>query len=150
MLLDTFTIVCHNYNDNGHISKIYPSPKVNNSNTHALTTKPSINMTNTSSQPTQAWLIDSSTINYLTTDLDNLVIDSEYIRPEEVTLGNYFKLPISNVENSCITLNNHKFSLHNILRVPSATQNLLYVNALKRSNPVSMEFFVDHFLRIWT
>ncbi|KAA8519426.1 hypothetical protein F0562_013699 [Nyssa sinensis] len=141
---DASPIVCHNCNSNGHLARVCPSPKMNNS--FRAPTKPSSNLASTSSQTNQTWLMDSGTTHHLTADLDNLAIHSEYTGLEEVTLGNGSQLPITHIGTSHVHSDNHKFSLHDILRVPSATHNLLSVNSFTRSNHVSIEFFPDHFV----
>ncbi|KAA8532434.1 hypothetical protein F0562_032467 [Nyssa sinensis] len=77
---DAFPIVCHNCNSNGHLARVCPSPKMNNS--FRAPTKPSSNLASTSSQTNQTWLLDSGTTHHLTADLDSLAIHSEYTGPE--------------------------------------------------------------------
>ncbi|KAA8535609.1 hypothetical protein F0562_030612 [Nyssa sinensis] len=125
-------------------ARVCPSPKMNNS--FRAPTKPSSNLASTSSLTNQTWLLDSGSTHHLTADLDNLVIHSEYTGPEEVTLGNGSQLPITHIGTSHVFSDNRKFSLHDILRVPSATHNLLSVNSFTRSNHVSIEFFPNHFV----
>lgn len=91
--------------------------------------------------------MDSGTTHHhLTSDPDNLVIHSEYQGPEEVTLGNDSKLPISHIGASSIVASDKKFKLDDILHVPTATQNLISISSFTTSNNVSVEFFPNHFL----
>ncbi|KAA8539330.1 hypothetical protein F0562_026022 [Nyssa sinensis] len=141
---DASPIVCHNCNGNGHLARLCPSPKMNNS--FRAPTKPSSNLASTSSQTNQPWLMDSGTTHHLTANLDNLSIHSKYTGPEEAILGNGSQLPITHIGISHVLFDNRKFLLHDILRVPSATHNLLSANSFTRSNHVFIEFFPDHFV----
>jgi len=64
--------------------------------------------------------MDSGTTHHLTSNLDNLAIHSEYQGPEEVTLGNDSKLPISHIGSSSLHVPGASFNLNNILCVPTA------------------------------
>lgn len=90
--------------------------------------------------------MDRGTAYHLTSHLDNLGIHSEYQGPEEVTLGNDSKLPISHIGASSIIASNKKFKLDDILHIPTATQNLVSISSFTKFNSVSVEFFPNHFL----
>lgn len=90
--------------------------------------------------------MDAGTIHNLTIDLNNLGIHFEYQGPEEVTLGNGSKLPISHIGKSFIIVSNKKFDLDDILHVPTATQNLLSISSFAKSKKVLVEFFPGYFL----
>lgn len=107
--------------------------------------KPVSNLAKTQPLPTQDWFMDSGTMNHMTTDLNKFDIHSEYKGPEEVTLGNGSKLPISHIDKSSITSSAKKFKLDDFLHVPTATPNLVSVNSFAKSNNVSVEFFPNHF-----
>jgi len=64
--------------------------------------------------------MDSGTTHHLTSNLDNLAIHSKYQGPEEVTLGNDSKLPISHIGSSSLHVPGASFNLNNILCVPTA------------------------------
>ena len=84
-------------------------------------------------------------MHHLTAYLNNLGIHSEYQGPEEITLGNGSKLPISHIGKSSIVASAKKFTLDDILHVLIATQNLVSINSFTKSNNVSIEFFPNHF-----
>ncbi|XP_019237368.1 PREDICTED: uncharacterized protein LOC109217567 [Nicotiana attenuata] len=128
----------------GPYARVCPSPKTSNGT--RVFGRPVSNLANTQTPPTQNWLMDSGTTHHLTSDLENLGIDSEYQGPEEVTLGNGSKLPISHTGASSIVASDKKFKLEDILHVPSATQNLISISSFTKSNNVSVEFFPNHFL----
>lgn len=142
--VDLSTLICHNCRGTGHIARICPSPKLNKES--RMPNKPSSHLANTTSPPSQPWLVDTGTTHHLTADLDNLAIHSEYHGPEEVTVGNGSKLPISSVGSSSFKIANKQFHLNDILHVPTATQNLLSVSSFTQSNNVSVEFFPNYFL----
>ncbi|KAH0705419.1 hypothetical protein KY290_010113 [Solanum tuberosum] len=139
---DMSTIICHNCEGKCHIARVFPSPKTSNGT--RVSGRPVSNLANTQSS-TQNWLMDSGTTHHLTSDLDNLGIHSEYQGPEEVTLGNDSKLPISHIGASSIVASDKNFKLDDILHVPTATQNLVSFSSFTKSNNVSVEFFPDHF-----
>ena len=99
-ITDASTIICHNCEGKGHITQVRPSPRTTNG-TQSFGKLVS-NLANTQPSPTQDWLMDSGTTHHMTTDLNNLAIHSEYQGPEEVTLGNGSKLPISHIGKSSI------------------------------------------------
>ncbi|OIT06745.1 hypothetical protein A4A49_61418, partial [Nicotiana attenuata] len=135
-------IIYHNCEGKGHLARVRPSPRINTGN---KASGPHVsNLARTSSA--QDWLMDSGTTHHLTADLNNLGIHSEYQGPEEVTLGNGSKLPISHVGKSSVIISDKKFTLDVILHVPNATQNLLSISSFTKSNQVSIEFFPNHFL----
>ncbi|PHT75489.1 hypothetical protein T459_19011 [Capsicum annuum] len=135
-------ILCHNCEGKGHIACVCPSPRINNSN--KVSVPPISNSAQTPSP--QHWLMDSRTTHHVTPDLDNLGIHYEYQGPEEVTIGNDSKLPISHIGKSSVVVCDNKFNLDDILHVPTATQNLLSISSFAKSNQVSIEFFPGHFL----
>ena len=96
------------------------------------------------------WLMDSDTTHHLIADLGNLCIHSEYQSPEEVTIGNGSKIPISHIGKSSVVISDKQFNLYDILHVPTAAQNLLSISSFSKSNQVSIGFFPSHFLlRTW-
>nr|XP_016514649.1 PREDICTED: uncharacterized protein LOC107831401 [Nicotiana tabacum] len=136
-------IIYHNCEGKGHIARVCPSPKANSGS--MVNGRPISNFAGSPNPPTQTWLMDSGITHHITIDLDNLGIHSEYQGPEEVTLGNGSKLPISHVGKSFVIVSNNKFNLDNILHVPTATHNLLSYSSFAKSNNVSVELFPNHF-----
>nr|XP_009786936.1 PREDICTED: uncharacterized protein LOC104234972 [Nicotiana sylvestris] len=128
----------------GHIARVCPSPKANSGS--MMNGRLISNFASSPNPPTQTWLIDSGTTHHITVDFDNLGIYSEYQGPEEVTLGNDSKLPISHVGKSSVIVSNNKFNIDNILHIPIATHNLLSISSFAKSNNVSVELFPNYFL----
>ncbi|PHT62361.1 hypothetical protein T459_33787 [Capsicum annuum] len=56
------------------------------------------------SQPTQKWLMDSGTTHYLTVDLGNLAIHSEYQGPREVTLDDVVPSTSTSFDSTTLTV----------------------------------------------
>ncbi|KAH0665793.1 hypothetical protein KY290_028019 [Solanum tuberosum] len=94
-----YSQMAHN-SGKGRIARVCPSPRICN-RTQSFG-KPVSNLANTQPSPTQDLLMDSGTTHHTTTDHNNLGIHSEYQGPEEVTLGNGSKLPISHIGYSKI------------------------------------------------
>ncbi|KAH0734249.1 hypothetical protein KY285_009956 [Solanum tuberosum] len=141
---DMSTIICHNCEGKGHIARVFLSPKTSNGT--RVSRRPVSNLANTQHSSTQNWLMDSGTTHHLTSDLDNLGIHSEYQGPEEVTLGNDSKLPISHIGASSIVTSDKNFKLDDILqdlatRVPLhkgwTNRGLYSLPVTKLSSPAS-------------
>ncbi|CAI0428863.1 unnamed protein product [Linum tenue] len=158
-------LVCHNCGGRGHIRPHCPSPSIPSGPSQppalpahsaplsqpGLSHIPPVPHAYLASSPAQPfnprqWLIDSGTSHHLTSDLDNLAHHSEYNGTDRVLFGNGNSLPISHSGSSRATLSDASLSLDNILHVKNAPYNLLSINSLTRSNPVSIEFFDSSFV----
>lgn len=81
------------------------------------------------------WLVDSGTSRSLTSDLANLSIHSEYNGTDGVQLVDGTALPITHVGTT------------NVLCVPSAPPNLLYVHQFTNLNMVYIQCHPLYFRR---
>ena len=126
--------ICHNCEGRVHIAHMCPSHRINNSD--KMSGQPVSNLARTPSS--QNWLMDCGTTHHLTADLGNLGIHSEYQGLEEVTIGNDSKIPISHIGKSLVVMSDKKFNLDDILLIPTAAQNLLYISSFAKSNQVSI------------
>lgn len=106
------------------------------------------NVAQSQSQPTppQAWLMDSGASYNLTNELSNLSNHSEYDGTDEIQIADGTGLPITHTGISTIHTPSHKFKLSNVLCVPGAAKNLIFVHQFTKANNVSLEFFPDYFL----
>lgn len=77
----------------------------------------------------QNCLMDNGTTDHLTSNLDNLVIHSEYHGPEEVTLGNGSKFPIPHISKGSIFISSKSYVLDDLLHVPTTIQNLISISS---------------------
>ena len=91
------------------------------------------------------WYPNSGTSHHLTHDSNNLTTKTSYSGPDVVKIDNNIDLPIKHVGSAVYTFpcTVHKFSLHNLLHVPSISENLLSVSKFARDNNVFFEFHYD-------
>ena len=76
------------------------------------------------------WLADSSTSDHLTTNLNNLSIQSQYKGLDQVTMGNGQSLPINHIGNATLHTKYHNFILTDVFHVPRIAMNLLtFINS---------------------
>ena len=61
-------------------------------------------------------------------------------------VGNCAALPISYTGKTKITTSSHTLHLENVLHVPNISKKLLPISQLCNINPISIEFFANHFL----
>lgn len=87
-----------------------------------------------------SWCLDLSATNYVTADVGNLFVTSDYSKNDSLAIGNGSKLPITHIGSSVIPFPSRSFHLKNVLIVPKITTNLLSVSQFTRDNNVIMEF----------
>ena len=89
--------------------------------------------------------MDTGETHHLTSDLENLTINSDYHGSNNVKLTNGNNFCISRIGSSnFVTPHASSFKLHNILYVPDACANLLLVSFFAQANHASVEFFSDY------
>lgn len=90
------------------------------------------------------WFPDSGASHHVTNDLGSLTIGSEYTGGGKVSIGNGSGLSIphigSSVLNSHTSHSSHIFHLHDLLRVPNITKNLISLSKFAQDNNVFFEF----------
>ena len=86
------------------------------------------------------WLADLGTTDHLTTNLNNLSLQSQYKGPEQVTVGSGQSLPINHIGNATLHTKYHNFKLKNVLHVPKIAMNLLFVQRFYLDNNCSCHF----------
>ena len=86
------------------------------------------------------WLVDSGTTDHLTTNLNNLSLQSQYKGPEQVTVGSGQSLPINHIGNTTLHTKYHNFMLKNVLHVPRIAVNLLSIHKFCLDNNCSCHF----------
>lgn len=90
-----------------------------------------------------SWLLDSGASSHVASNLADLQYPQLYDGPDDVILGNNTSLGISHIGSS--TLSN-KFSLSNVLYIPSMKRNIISVSQFCCDNSASIEFFPSYFL----
>lgn len=86
------------------------------------------------------WLADSGTLDHLTANLSNLATQSQYKRPEQVTVGNGQALPINHIGNTTLPTKYDNFILKDVLHFPRIAMNLLSVHKFFLHNNCSCHF----------
>ena len=89
------------------------------------------------------WLANSSTSDHLTTNFNNLLVQSQYKGPEQITVGNGQSLPINHIGNATLHTKYHNFTLKNVLHVPRIALNLLSVHKFYLHNNCSCYFYAN-------
>ena len=90
----------------GHTAKHYPK---------ISTTDFTANCAASSQQKNPKWLVDSATSHNMTTDLSNLLINSEYDGTDEVVIGDGSGLSVSHSGSLSLNSSNRVFHLHDTL-----------------------------------
>ena len=85
-------------------------------------------------------LSNSGTLDHLTANLNNLLVQSQYKGPEQVTVGNGQSLPINHIGNTTPHTIYHNFVLKVVLHVPIIAINLLSVHKFYLHNNCSCYF----------
>jgi len=116
----------------GHIARYCPEiPKFNNSpTTHYASASPA----------NPNWVFDTRANHHISTNLNNMHIYSEYDGLEEVQIGDGTGLKISHVGSTTLLTPKTIFNLQNILCVPHAKHNLIYVSKFCKTNKAYIEF----------
>jgi hypothetical protein len=85
------------------------------------------------------WVVDSSTSNHTTSDVDNLtsVHSPTFTDPSSIVVGNGSALPVTSIGDSVLP---NPFYLNNVLVTLDIIQNLLSVHHFTTDNWCSMEF----------
>jgi hypothetical protein len=85
--------------------------------------------------------MDTGATDHLTSELDKLAVPEPYHSHDKICTTNGAGIHISRIgQASLLTHTSKKIHLRNVLHVPSATHNLLYVPKLPRDNNVFVEF----------
>jgi len=121
----------------GHIARYCPHiPKQINS---PMAHYASANSTNSN------WVFDTGASHHVANSLNNMHIHSEYDGPEEVQIGDGTGLKISLIGSTTLPTSNTTFHLKNILCVPNAKHNLIFVSKFCKSNHAYVEFHSSFF-----
>ena len=90
-----------------------------------------------------SWYMDSGATSHLTSELDNLSLNSYYKGKAKLCVGDGNALTISHIGSSLLSSRNQPLALNNILHVPKITKNLISVSKFTIDNNVIAEFFSD-------
>lgn len=93
-----------------------------------------------------SWLFDTGASRHITVDQLQLVSIMPYNKTSDVKLGNGSKMHIDNFGYDVLNIvGDCNFSLNNLLHVPKASSNLIFVNKLCHHNNVFIKFFPHGF-----
>jgi hypothetical protein len=97
------------------------------------------------------WHVDSRAIDHIMSELDKLAIQDKYNGTEKVHMVSGSGMEISHTGKSFIHTLSRKLKLCNILHVPKATKNILYIHCFALDNNIFFEIHPWFFqLRIST
>jgi hypothetical protein len=92
------------------------------------------------------WYSDTGATNHITSELNNVTVRDHYKGHDRVNTASGQGMQISHVGHSVVSTPNQNFQLRDILRVPNATKNLLFVHRFTYDNKVFIEFHSFFFL----
>lgn len=89
--------------------------------------------------------MDSDVTDNITRDLERPTIHDKYGDGEQVHTAKGIGMEITHVGQTSLHSPSREIHLKNVLRVPQAHKNLVFVNHLTRDNNVFLEFHLGHF-----
>jgi hypothetical protein len=93
-----------------------------------------------------AWYTDSSSTDHITSDLDHLMMHDPYTSHVQVHAANRLGMDITRIGTSTIPTTTGPLTLNDVLHVPSANKNLIYVHRFMLDNDTFIEFHPYFFL----
>jgi hypothetical protein len=82
--------------------------------------------------------------------LDKLTTKDNYKGNDQILAANGTGVDICSIGHAIINTLSHTLHLNNVLHVPNASKNLIYVHRFSNDNHASLEYFPHHFLSsIW-
>ena len=90
-------------------------------------------------------MLDSGASHHVTTDSQGLQHPQDYNGPEEISMGDGNKIPITYTSTIHVDASNHKFQLSSTLCAPNIKQKLIFVSQFCDDNLTSVEFFSHAF-----
>jgi hypothetical protein len=94
----------------------------------------------------QCWYTDSGATGHIIGDLDRLMMHDPYIGHDQVHAANRIAMDITHIGTSIIPTTTLPLTLNNVLHVPSAHKNLIYVHRFTIDNDTFIEFHPYFFL----
>jgi hypothetical protein len=91
------------------------------------------------------WYTDSTVTDHITGKLDKLTTKDKYKGNDQVLAANGTCIKFCNIGHTVINTPSHTLHLNNVLHVPNASKNLIYVRRFY-DNHASLEYFPHHFL----
>jgi hypothetical protein len=92
------------------------------------------------------WYPDTGATHHMTSELNNLTMRDNYRGHNKVHTASVQGIDIAHVGHSIISNHDQNFHLRNILHVPNASKNLLFVHCFTHDNRVFLEFHPFYFL----
>ena len=90
--------------------------------------------------------MDFGATHHITNSLEDLHFSTPYHGGDKITVGDGNTLPITHSGMTKVHMKTHTLHLPQVFHVPLISRNLLSVSTLCQTNPISIEFFCDHFL----
>jgi histone deacetylase 1/2 len=92
------------------------------------------------------WYTDTGATDHITSELDKLVIHDKYNGSDQIRTASGAGMNINRIGNAIVSMPNCNLQLNNVLHVPSAKKNLVFVHHLAADNHVILEFHPDFIL----
>jgi hypothetical protein len=93
-----------------------------------------------------AWYTDTGATDHITNELDKLVIHDKYNGTDQIRTASGTSMNINHIGNTIFSTPNCDLKLDDVLHVPSAKKNLVFVHRLVADNNAFLEFHLDFFL----
>ena len=88
--------------------------------------------------------MDTGATDHITSDMERLTVRDKYHGADQVHAANGSSMEITHVGHSLLRSPISNIHLKNILHVPKANKNLLFVHRLTSDNGVFLEFHPNH------
>lgn len=92
------------------------------------------------------WYTDSGASDHVTGDLEKLTVRDRYKGQDQVHTASWAGMSISHIGHSIVKTPSRDLHLKNILYVPNANKNLVFVHRLATDNSAFLEFHPNFFL----
>jgi hypothetical protein len=92
------------------------------------------------------WYTDSDATDHITGELDKLAMQEPYTGSDQIHTANGAGMKISHISTSIIPTPSRNLVLNNVLHVPTATKNLIYVHKFTLDNDMFIRFHQFYFL----
>jgi histone deacetylase 1/2 len=92
------------------------------------------------------WYTDTGASDHITSNLEKLSVLDKYKGNDQIHTASGAGMEISHIGHTVVPTSSKHLHLNNVLHVPDASKNLIFVHRLAQDNSVFLEFHPDYFL----
>jgi hypothetical protein len=93
-----------------------------------------------------SWYLDIGAINHVTGELEKLAMREKYKGKDQILRAEGTCMKISHINHSVVNTHDCQLMLNNVLHVPKAYKNLVFVYRLTKDNSIFLEIHPSLFL----